>query len=424
MQAAWLVIADDLTGLQAITAEFARYGASVRTGVNVLPLASELSTTEVFGIDTATRRLSGTEAERRVKAVVDALPRDSATRVFKQNDSGLQGFVGLELASARGATAARPIFYCPACPNLGRITRAGRQVQLDAAGGTMKEGLSVDLKALLRDAGLTALHLPLERLRNGGTTFLAEAHDVDVVLADAETDSDLDRVVELGEALECRVYAGSVGLAAAAARRGQSLRHAPAPILIVAGSLQSATGSQLDLLRGRADCSEVTVAIGASGALAGAERQASVERICAVLRSGKHCAVRWTANVGQADITSGAAPDAGFWNNAMRTLGEVVAQAVAERPPLGGMIIAGGTTAAAVLVDALNTTRFSALTWIYEGGTLAIAEDGKVRKLPIVTKSGAWGPPDALSVGIERITALQTAYAARDAIASERQIID
>jgi uncharacterized protein YgbK (DUF1537 family) len=421
MQAAWLVIADDLTGLQAITAEFARYGASVRTGVNILPLASELSTTEVFGIDTATRRLSGTEAERRVKAVVDAMPRDTAARVFKQNDSGLQGFVGIELASVRGATAARPILYCPACPNLGRVTRAGRQVQLDASGSAVKDGLSVDLKALLRDAGLTTFHLPLERLRNGGAMPLMDTHGVDVMLADAETDSDLDRVVELGEALKCRVYAGSVGLAAATARRGQSLRHAPAPILIVAGSLQSATGSQLDLLRGRADCSEVTVAI-ETGALAAAERQANVDRICAVLRSGKHCAVRWTANVGRADTTS-AAPDADFWNNAMRTLGDVVAQVVAERPPLGGMIIAGGTTAAAVLVDALNTTRFSALTWIYEGGTLAIAEDGKVRKLPIVTKSGAWGPPDALSVGIERITALQTAYAARDAIASERQII-
>lgn len=422
MQATWLVIADDLTGLQAITAEFARYGASVRTGVNILPTANELKASEVFGVDTATRMLSAGEAERRIKAVAGAVPPNCVARIFKQNDSGLQGFVGIEFASIRGAAAAKPILYCPACPSLGRVTRAGRQVQLDGAGDIVKEGLSVDLGALLRDAGLVALHLPVERLRNRGSNLSTSIDGVDVVLADAETDADLDLLVGLGESLGCRVYAGSVGLAAAAARRDQSLRHSSAPILIVAGSLQSATRSQLDVLRERADCVEVTIAISASSTLAPVDRLASVERICAALRSGKHCAVRWTVNTRQTDAPS-RPRESGFWNNALKAIGDVVARALAERPPLGGMIVVGGATAAAVLVDALDTTRFSALTWIYEGGTLAIAEDGKIRRLPIVTKSGAWGPPDALSVGIERITALQAAYAARDAITSERQFV-
>jgi len=415
MQTTWLVIADDLTGLQAITAEFARYGASVRTSVNALSIANELNDSEVFGIDTATRLLSAREAESSVKAIADAMPSDSAMRIFKQNDSGLQGFVGVELAGIRGAAAGKPILYCPACPNLGRITRAGRQVQLDRSGDVVKEGLSVDLVALLRDEDLAVLHLSVERLRGAVEDLSASIHGIDVVLADAETDSDLDLLVGLGDSLGCRVYAGSVGLAAAAARRDRALRRASAPILIVAGSLQSATGHQLNALRKRRDCVEVTIIIGTSSALAPINRLASVESICAALWSGKHCVVRLAVDA-QRENGRPHALETGFWNHALKAIGDVVASVVTERAPLGGIVIAGGATAAAVLVDALETTRFSALTWIFEGGTLAIAEDGKARSLPIVTKSGAWGPPDALSVGIERITALRTAFAARDAI--------
>lgn len=414
MQAAWLVIADDLTGLQAITAEFARYGASVRTGVNTLSIADELNDSEVFGVDTATRLLSAREAESSVKAIADALPLGSAMRIFKQNNSSLQGFVGVELAGIRGAAAGKPILYCPACPNLGRITRNGRQVQLDSS-DVVKEGLSVDLIALLRDADLAVMHLSVERLRGAVEDLSASIDGIDVVLADAETDSDLDLLVGLGKSLGCRVYAGSVGLAAAAARRDRSRRHASAPILIVAGSLQSATGNQLNALRRRADCVEVTIIIGTSSALAPINRPASVESICAALWSGKHCVVRWAVDAQRENGPPGAL-ETGFWNRALKAIGDVVASVVGERAPLGGIVIAGGATAAAVLVDALETTRFSALTWIFEGGTLAIAEDGRARSFPIVTKSGAWGPPDALSVGIERITALRTAFAARDAI--------
>jgi uncharacterized protein YgbK (DUF1537 family) len=414
MQAGWFVLADDLTGLQAIAAEFAHLGAPVRTGAGTIPSKDELLLTEIFGFDTGTRVLPPDVAGSRVKELALRVAEVPAIRLFKQNDSGLQGHVAVELAALRVASPQRPILYCPACPSLRRVTRNGRQIQLDDFGRVRDDALSVDLVSLLSAAGVTTVHLDREQL---GTDRLRQALALpgsDLVLTDAESDEDLELLVRDSEEAGCRVYAGSVGLAAALARRAQLNRRVHTPILVVGGSLQRATLMQIEALRARGDCVEVTVEIDLAPTGPSLEEIRAVgDSIVAALGKGKHCVLRWTAD-GDEDVFS-RTPPAG-WSRAIRMMADVLRSAFSAGAIVGGIVVAGGATAGAILHDFMGISRFRCLTWIFDGGALAIADDGALRGLPVVTKAGAWGPPDALSIAIDRVAALQATLAAYDSI--------
>jgi uncharacterized protein YgbK (DUF1537 family) len=422
MQASWFVVADDLTGLQAIAAEFARLGASVRTGAGTVPSISELRLTEIFGFDTGTRVLSPDVAASQVKALALRAIEIETMRLFKQNDSGLQGHVAVELAALRAASRQRPILYCPACPSLRRVTRNGRQIQLDEFGRMRDGALSVDLVSLLAEAGLTAVHLGRGHVGTGHLRKVMATSGPDIVLTDAESDEDLELLARDSEEAGCRVYAGSVGLAAALARRAQVNRRVHAPILIVGGSLQRATVTQLEALRSRGDCVEVTIDVNLVLRSVSSESiRACGESVLAALRTGKHCVLRWTADGG--DDASVRPREAG-WGRAIQMIAAVLRSALSAGAVMAGIVVAGGATAAAILHDVLGVSRFRCLTWIFDGGALAIADDGVLSGLPVVTKAGAWGPPDALSIAIDRVAALQAAFAARDAITLPGRHID
>jgi uncharacterized protein YgbK (DUF1537 family) len=412
MMPLWTIISDDLTGLQAIAGEFARLGLRVGTGTSRVPTREELERFEIFGFDTATRALPAGDAERRVAEVARQLIAAGATRIFKHNDSILQGHVGAEMRAIAQAIGegGRPIVYAPACPNRNRVTRGAIQLEIDGNGATVAGGLRKDLREVVaRDTGLSTGVIDLDRVRDGEAAALLASAAADVVVADAVTDEDLDRIASDSLRAGCRVLSGSVGLAAAVARAAappQRLRH---PVLVLAGSLQSATQSQVEHLLARADCAGF--AVPADGNEADGDVARIVPRLRSALSHGLHCVV-WTPRSSNASAAAGVYPVLPpiALDNLRRKLGAILRGVIAHpEPPLGGLVAAGGLTADLVLREVLGITQFSNLGWLCEGMTVALAVDGAHPGLAVVTKSGGWGRIPALSDAVDHCAVLRRA---------------
>jgi D-threonate/D-erythronate kinase len=404
MMPLWTILSDDLTGLQAIAGEFARLGYRVGTGMSRLPAAAELQRFEVYGIDTASRVLPGAEAEHRVAEAVGHLAAMGVDRIFKHNDSILQGHIGLELRAVAQVRGTRPIVYVPACPGRRRVTQHGIQLEVDERGSVVAGGLERDLRTCVaQGTGLATSVMTLTALHAGGASALMANADCDVLIADAMTDHDIDLIVAAAHVAGCRVLSGSVGLAAALARAALPKRRFAHPVLVVAGSLQEATQRQVARLLERPDCAGVSVTPAAAetaGGIGSLSRQ-----VRDILSRGLHCVV-WTPSHDVARAGGNGYPSltAKVLASLRTTLRALLDEVILDPGiPLGGLVVAGGTTADLALCDVLGISRFTGLAWMCEGMTLAVAADGARAGLSVVTKSGGWGQASALCDAVDRI---------------------
>jgi D-threonate/D-erythronate kinase len=400
----WTILSDDLTGLQAIAGEFARLGLRVGTAISQLPTRAELDRCDVYGFDTATRPLAAADAEMKVGLAVQHLLSVGARQFFKHNDSILQGHVGVELRAMVRARGDRPIVYVPACPNRGRVTQSGIQLEVDAGGNPVAGGLRQDLRGCISDrTGLSTLVIERAVLHAGNAASAIATARCDVLIADASTDEDLDLIISAADEAGCQVLAGSVGLAAALARAHLPQRRIAAPVVVVAGSLQAATRQQVAELLARPRCTSIELNPREGQSQAGVATLA--QRMREALFDGMHCVVSATRAPLDGTLPAVYPALAPHELSAMgRSLRALLAEVIADpEVPLGGLVLAGGTTADLTLRDVLRVTRFTGLGWLCEGMTIAIAADGARPGLPVVTKSGGWGAAGALGDAIDRL---------------------
>lgn len=189
-----LIVADDLTGACDAAAPFACRGAGRPSSVRA--------------VSTESRDLAEPECVRRLEALAERAA--SADILFKKIDSTLRGNVHAEIRAAMHAFHCECAIVTPAFPEMGR---------------TVKNNW---------------LFLHGQPAKTAGENVL-----------DAETDQDLDRIVEEGLCAKGRVlWAGSAGLAAALARRlygppvARSIPMIEGPIALCIGSNHPVTLAQ------------------------------------------------------------------------------------------------------------------------------------------------------------------------------------
>jgi D-threonate/D-erythronate kinase len=348
------ILADDLTGACDTGTLFAARGA---VPVTVWPAPARAAAVSV--VDTETRTMPAAHARARVQTVVGAAPR---ARYFKKIDSTLRGRIGAEVAGLVDATGARSAVICPALPSEGRavvdrVLFVGGLPVAETPVANDPEfpaGRSSNVVDILRpDIDRPLAWIPLDQVRAGVPSLSARMLRLagTVMVADADTDDDLDALVQAALRLaEPPVLAGAAGLARALAASLGLLGEGPdipgGRWLIVAGSAHPATRAQITAAR----AAGLTV-------LATAD-EAEPDRAAAVARLA-----------GQARAT--LASD-GY---------DVV-------------VVTGGETAAA-LYHALGAERIDLLGAPCPGlafGHLRIGD----RMLPLVTKAGGFGLPDLL----------------------------
>ncbi len=294
------ILADDLTGACDTAAAFAGPGLRV-----VVALGGSLPRADVVVVSTASRNDSEDAAYAKVRAACERL--SMAGIFYKKIDSVLRGPVAAEVRACIDAGARTPAICCPAFPGQGRVVENGV---------VRAPGRTVDLREMLAD--------------------------LDVEIADASSQADLDRIAAEALARDpVPMLVGSAGLARAVAARLTRGR-----VLLFVGSDHEVTRGQLDRLResGRKDYEVRTV-----------------------------------------DFHN--PPDPSEFASMIR----------------GGLFLCGGDTAA-WLCEAWGVTAISIEGEVEPGIPLGRLSGGPAGGLAVVTKSGGFGGPESLGSVVDLLS--------------------
>ena len=347
------IVADDLTGACDTGSLFAGDGA---VPLGIWPSAPRRAAVSV--VDTESRAERRDEAVARVARVPAMAP---AARYFKKIDSTLRGHVCAEIDALMRATGMTTALVCPALPAQGR-TVIERLVLVD--GVPLAEtplALSTEFSAVPSSSVIDLLRaqldrplawIPLEQTRAGAAGLASKIGRLagTVMVADAETDADLDALVDAADASGVApLLVGAAGLARALACRLSLLRDdvdTPAGRwLIVAGSRHPMTRAQVEAAR-----SAGLSVVSAPDRLAD-DRHAIARRL-----AGEACA--WL-----------------------------------EREAFDGIAVTGGETARA-LCKGLGAEDLELLGPPRPGLALARLVSGGHRRLTLLTKACGFGEPD------------------------------
>jgi uncharacterized protein YgbK (DUF1537 family) len=345
------LLADDLTGALDTSAElvgaFGPLNASW-SAVSIPAIQGSLS------LDSGTRELSHEQAFAIVKKLAPML--EGATIAYKKVDSLLRGPWAAELDACLRTGFWDACIIAPAFAYQGRRTRAGQQYAMTSDGEWCAIGK--DIVQQLREQNIEA------RLAGSAAELVGG-----VSVFDADTDEDLDHLVEIGRRYSGRIlWCGSGGLASALARGTEvnASRKLMAPILGVFGSDHPATENQL------ATCKSV-VQVAADG-------RVNLDQIKRRLAHG-------------VAFVKLDAPHGSSRAEAAQHFGQTIASLSKAIDPPGALIVAGGETLKAQCL-AVGAHALRVTGRLEPGVPRSVIQGGTWTGIDVISKSGAFGPPD------------------------------
>ncbi|WP_027571744.1 four-carbon acid sugar kinase family protein [Bradyrhizobium sp. WSM1743] len=343
------LLADDLTGALDTAAEFVGLCGPFDV---TWPEAPATFGPGSLAIDSGTRERSKAES---VEIVGRLAPRlQGATIAYKKVDSLLRGAWAAELGACLRSGHWASCVVAPAFDYQGRRTAGGQQFARTVQGEWHRVG--DNLLDQLRQSGIEARQGQAETLSQGG-----------VQIFDAESDIDLDRVVEMARRMPGPVlWCGSGGLAGALARshRADAPGQLKLPVLGLFGSDQPATASQLSA------CGAATIALAEDEGATRVQRKLGDDRVALVKFA----------------LAEGLSR-----TEAARRIAREMASLIAALDPPGTLVVAGGETLKAACI-ALGTHALQVTGRIVPGLPRSILQGGRWSGVDVISKSGAFGP--------------------------------
>jgi uncharacterized protein YgbK (DUF1537 family) len=388
------ILADDLTGAADTGGSFGGAGLATAAPFCDAPLPP----VDVLSISSECRDIDECDVPARMQnALSQAMSHGSPERWYKKIDSGLRGHPGLEIALTMESQGFASAIIAPALPAEARITKEGRvyvhglPLHTTPLGGG---GSSFLVERLQGHTEAKIVWIGLDVVRQGSDALLEMivATGEGWIIVDATTDDDLLIIAEAAVHLPDALLVGSAGFASALmhvlpleprAPKPPPPRTANLPILTVAGTRHEATLRQIDHAR-RAGMPVIQPQ--AIDRIWTRDEIADLsERVSRSLAGGFDTILSITGC--PASKLPGTLLD--------RQLAAVAA--IPSREGLtGGLFLTGGDTAAAVCTELdarflwLRGEVLPAIPW----GTLGA---GPLQHLPIVTKAGSFGGPDAIT---------------------------
>jgi uncharacterized protein YgbK (DUF1537 family) len=390
-----LVIADDLTGAADTGVCFTRAGLSAAVAFS----AEDSPAADVLVFTTESRSAGECAARQRTRDLIRSVP-DSAI-LYKKIDSTLRGFPGPELAEILIGLGVEKVLIAPAFPAQGRTTVAGRQ---------LINGLPIEHTSFQREVALSDLvqlfGVCARPIRSVSLAVLrsspAELQQVFAgpgplaIIADAETDLDLQILAQAAFQNGIRLFCGSAGLAAALADRFPHRPPSPGvppfprrngPVLVVAGSRNPVTIQQvktartagLDLVEWDPDLE--TLQIQASERL--------ISAVHALLASGRDVILTTSSSKDSPLGPIGVAGQLAQWVSSLTAAHEI-----------GGLVITGGEVAMAV-ISSLHATGVRLWGEFLSGIPYGTLLGGNQPSLPVLTKAGGFGNQDVLLKAVQ-----------------------
>jgi 4-hydroxythreonine-4-phosphate dehydrogenase len=403
-----LILADDLSGAADCGV------ACVSAGLNTVVVLKETDgdvATDVLSLDADTRRMDPDAAASEVGKIVRKYASNQDLLLYKKIDSTLRGNVAVELAAALDTyrsvqedKVGTVAVMAPAFPAIGRTTVNGIQL----AHGQPLHDLDIwrlqgitgraYIPDMLRGAGLKCALLQLDVIRSTHDALSYQmklsANESDVLVCDAETDADLRSIASASMDLERKpIWVGSAGLAyqlpnaagIASTMKVEpiTLPPHPGPLLFVIGSLSRNSIEQVRILISSSETLALSVP---PEVLLAPVESARWQDYAQELRSAirmNHDVVLSPAHEPRVDVTQRP-----------RLAAALACMVTSASDGIGALIGAGGETARAVL-KSWGVNRLHLLGELERGIPVSMTENWS-RQLPVITKAGDFGKPDAL----------------------------
>lgn len=419
------ILADDLTGAMDTGMQLVPTGNTVRIALDASALPGIASGADCLVISSESRNIPPERARHVVREACRALQAAGCGVVYKKVDSTLRGNLGAEMEAFIGASG-KAVLLAPALPSLGRTTEGGIQyvqgVPLD------QTDLAQDPFAPVRHAQIGALlatqiempsaPLPVLTAQNeaaqAARVDALMAQGVRIFYADAVCQEGLDRLARwMLPRLDRMAPCGSAGWMQSLAellltRRAWTppvLTKQEAPLLILSASPAASNKEQMRILQDtHPEIKVVTPDLALLGGDAWhAHGDALVDETIQSLACGKTVLVDAAAgSKGELLARYQDQPEILARNSdAIQRLLSALARRVADIP-LGALLLLGGDTALHVC-QALGAAGLQidgeALPYIPLGRMLGAGAP----QMPVITKAGGFGTPDALKTLYERL---------------------
>lgn len=380
------IFADDLTGAADSGGAFASVGLRTVVTFNNSPVDDA----EVLVHSTGSRGMSASDSARanqQAALALQALPVERRpTWVYKKIDSMLRGHPCEELVAIMAGLGERRALVAPALPAQRRTTIDSRQILDGTPVADLVSTFSCD-----SDVAVQALHI--SAVRQGFRTIASALRRMEagLLIADADTDRDLAIISRVALDSGIRVMAGSAGLARqlasglrvdGRAEHGVGAPRRGGPILMVAASRNPATSEQIAVLEA-AGVAVVRPAVEMLN-VPGTSTMPTADALALHL-SDRRSVVFTTAGMAPAKLGP---------RGVARQLAEVVGY-LAECDLVGGLVLTGGDVAAEVLAR-LGATRLTLGGEVQPAIPWSILQSRLLNDVPVVTKAGSFGEPDAL----------------------------
>jgi D-threonate/D-erythronate kinase len=391
------ILADDVTGGCDAGVQFSLRGATTRVYLELPPAPVAFAGVSV--IVNHSRGEVPEEASRKVEQACDWIAASGAKLCFKKIDSTLKGNVGPELEAIRSKFPDRLILVSPSFPAMERILLDG-WLKVRSS-----EGIEpIHLLSLLTSQGARRLtHIPQPAGTGASDALLecirhAEYAGARIIVIDAASDGHLRAIAEAAvQIVPPPLLVGSAGLAA----------HWSELLLKAGNSGASGTTESASLVRrvsadsDAVSAGSVVLCIGSTNPVTCQQlqrladtqtvlrfnwQQDDLDRALAALAQGCHLAV--PIHRGSVQL-----------ENLLRLFSTIV-----ETSHVRGLLCSGGDTARLVCTSLgvqaiqLGGEVLRGLPW----GTLL---GGAANRLPICTKAGGFGNPDALCEAVSFLAA-------------------
>jgi len=365
-----ILIADDLTGACDTGVQFARYGLASEVWVDFSCTLGWSS--NVVAVNTDSRCDEVTRAKAKIQHFADLCSGVQPEILIKKIDSTLRGNVGQEILATMDSFHRDCAIIAPAFPAMGRTVKNGTLEWKD--GPTAGK---IDIRSLLQREGIPTEHIVVTgNPRAGGETLKSvvaggASNGRKFLIADCAESADLEDLVSIAHDLRCQLlWVGAAGLGFALARQfGKPLTHRVpeskgSSVLFWIGSTNPVTIQQRRFLITNSDAVEVAAEPGA------------LEAARCAIQENRHLIVSLDRKA--ADNQSVRA-----FLNSLKDL------------PLAAMVLTGGDTAAQAC-KALGVHSIQLMDEIAPGMPWGQFRGGSFDNLPVATKAGGFGDPDAL----------------------------
>ncbi len=423
------IIADDLTGANDTGVQFSKKGYN--TFVSILEESGNIiipDETDVLVIDTETREIDAKAACQRLRNVLKKLNFSDKDRFYKKVDSTLRGCIGAELEEMMNFLKKDICIFTPTFPPHQRITIGGYLIVNGKPLGLSKY-YSGDLKAgeasfvpflLKQQTSLSIARIDFVDVAKGQGVIFEKLNKLyqegnKIIIVDATEEVHLKDVLNSVFKFEGSVlYAGSAGLAnyfPESYNKNRSFKlnieKTKGPILIVGGSRNPITKSQINHLKGEIDFFELNIDIEKILSNRKTILEHYLTHSVIIIKKEQHLVIHTDPLYNDKEKINNKLMQK--YNLSFRELeltirkflGELTAKIV-RNSPAGNLILTGGDIALGAC-SALGIQNLNIVDELLPGIPLSIA-NLKNSNLKIVTKAGGFGEKDTLFKLIKKLT--------------------